>query len=143
MANREKGEATFKTGGDRYTLAMNMHAWALAQDALCKGDHVPSIERVQKRLAAGHFLTIEAVFWAALQKHHPDVTVEQATDLMGQSASGAAEALRAALAAATPETADVRELERNPPKAQGDKRATRAKADGAGDGSTSTPVPLA
>ena len=46
MANRFRGEATVTIDGKTYTLLMDFHALMLAQDALTKGDVVPSIDEM-------------------------------------------------------------------------------------------------
>lgn len=139
MANREKGEVSVDIGGKTYTLLVNMHAWALAQDALTKGDAVPGLDMLSKRLSSGHMLSIIAVFWAALQQYHADevLTIRHATTLLEKSEGKAAEALVKAVNQSGADKADLRELgvEGNPTKARSEKRAN-----GVGETSTSTPA---
>lgn len=140
MANREKGEESVEIDGKRYTLRIDMHAWALAQDVLTKGDAVPDMALLSKRMTSGHMLSILAVFWAALQRYHakdaPDL--REATALFEKSGGPAAEALVKAVSRSSAAEDDLRELSvsENPPQAQGDKKEKH----GAGDKSTSRPA---
>jgi len=131
MANAMKGESDITISGKRYTLVVSMYAYAMAQDALTKGDKVPSIDLIGERLDAGHALTVIALFWGSLQKYHPHIqTLEQATDLMEQSNGEAAKTLINAVRRATPEAADLRELDTaNPPQAQGETSENRGTGD--------------
>lgn len=136
MANREKGEETVVIDGKPYTLRIDLHAWALAQDALCKGATVPSMDVIAARLSANHMLTILVVFWASLQRYHAKdaADVRQATVLFEKSGGAAADALVKAVSRSGADEADTKELGvgANPPQAQGDKPAR-----GVGDKSTS------
>lgn len=121
MANRERGEVDIEIEGTVYKLSVSLHAWALAQDALTKGDRIPNIELIGKRLSAGHMLTAVAVFWAALQRHHPEIeTMEQATELMQLSDGKASKAVAEAIQRTEPDPSDLEELgaSTNPPVAQ-------------------------
>jgi hypothetical protein len=122
MGNRQKGEATLKLkDGRTFTLTVNFHAWALTQDALVKRGKVPTIEEIQVNLQKGHELTGIALFWASLQKHHPNIdSLDAAATLMEQAGADAAMAMLDALGIARPDPADIKELElkANPPAAQ-------------------------
>src|SRR5688572_4657532 len=120
MANKYFGEATFTVDDKTYTLRIDMKAWALAQDELTKGDRVPSLALIGKRLEANHALTMMALFWAALQRYHPSITSEQASDILEQSDGKGTKALIEAVNFASPDAADAQELRgaANPPEAQ-------------------------
>jgi hypothetical protein len=142
MANREKGESTLQIGDTAYTLVLNLHAWALAQDALTKytrgkkGERVPSVppvEEIMALLQRQHVKSAIAVFWAALQKHHPDIeTLEQATELMSLSGGAAGQAMLEAMGVSVADTRDVQEIAgaANPPEAQA--RSGKKRGDGTG-----------
>jgi hypothetical protein len=135
MATKHSGEATFTVDDKTFTLRIDLRAWALAQDELTKGARVPSLELIGKRLESDHALTIMAVFWAALQRHHPLITADQAYDILEQSGGAGTKALIEAVNLANPDTADAQELRgaANPPEAQ----AKEDKPRGAGGKSTS------
>lgn len=139
MANREKGEASFQAGDKTYTLLIDMHAWALTQDALTKGDVVPTLELIDQRLKAGHLLTIAAAFFASLQRYHADeiVSIRKATALLQKSDGKGSDALLAAIKESSGDEADLREMgvKPNPTPAQSEK-----KTDGTGEQPTSTLV---
>lgn len=137
MSNRQKGEATLNLkDGRTFTLKINFHAWALTQDALTKrvrvpqrgmppriDVQVPTIEEIQADLERGHELTGIALFWAALQKYHPEIeTQEAAADVMEEAGAEAALCMLDALGLARPDPEDIKELElkakANPPSAQ-------------------------
>ena len=128
MANREKGEEAVVIDGKNYVLVMDMQAWAAAQDALSKGLDVPDPEYILKRLNAGHMLSILAVFFGSLQKHHPEIdTKERAAALFAKSDGSAAKAIIQAIKSQAPDEADLRELgtTANPPKAQAEASVPR------------------
>lgn len=142
MANREKGESSVRIGEKTYRLVLNFHAWALTQDALTTGNRVPSIEQIMTRMGKGHFLTAIAVFWAGLQKHHPEIeTLDKATELMVASEGAASRAIIEALDLSTADVKDAKELEgnANPQTAQASAKAKRTVG-GTGVDSTVTPV---
>lgn len=139
MANREKGEATFQVGEKTYTMRIDMHAWALAQDALTTGERVPDLELILKRLYAGHALSMIAACWAALQRFHPEVgNLMDTSALMERSKGAAAKALLKAVNSSSPDAKDLEELgvTANPPKAQDD----TAQPSGTGEKSASVPA---
>lgn len=137
MANREKGEATFSVGEKTYTIVVDTTAWAVAQNELSKGADVPAMELMTARLSANHMMTILAVFYGSLQKHHGRVVQDQrtATGIFERSKGAAAEALAKAIGLSAPDSEDLKELgvTANPPKAQGGKK----KPAGTGDESVS------
>lgn len=141
MANREKGEATFQIGEKTYTLLVDALAWAVAQDALSKGAKVPTMELVTERLNAQHMMTILAVFYGAMQRHHgldaPDI--RRATEVFVRSKGAAASALGDAVIRSAPDHKDLEELgvAANPPKARASKRQ---RLNGTGGKSESRPV---
>lgn len=67
--------------GKAYTLRFSVRAWA----ALVKLWGLNSVQEAQQRLTeigdATQTEPIVDIFWAAMQRHHPDVTREQADDL--------------------------------------------------------------
>lgn len=142
MANREKGEATFQIGEKTYTLTVDTTAWAVAQDALSKGSKVPDMKLMTVRLAENHMLTILAVFYGSLQKHHGHEVddLRRATDLFVKSDGAASDALTDAIERSSPNYKDLEELgvSANPHKAQGGKKRA-PQVNGTGETSASRP----
>ena len=105
----------------------------MAKRALSKPVTDVSFDRVLAKVNNGHVKHIRAVVWAALQRHHPAVTIEQAGDLIqeagGLSAFG--DQLMALATQGMPDPADAAELSEgttaNPQTAQA---RTRTKRDG-------------
>jgi hypothetical protein len=106
MANPVKGEVAFEVEGRDYKLVLDFNALCEVEDVL--GADGMDLARPK---------AIRAIFWAALLRHHPDVTVQDAGDLIGALAvrhprgrpideAGYAERMRA-LAKRYPDDADV------------------------------------
>lgn len=82
-----KGEAPVEIDGQTYTLAYGMPALLKASSTL--GKHLPAI---MAEMTAGPSLkTVRALFWAGLDRHHADVTLDAAGRLV--AALGPVEAL--------------------------------------------------
>lgn len=83
--------------GTVYTLVGGLLAWAHAQDVLSRDGRVPTFDEIQKGLAAGHLLSVIAMFWGLLRAHHPDVSQEQAAVLLESCGEDGSRALLQAL----------------------------------------------
>lgn len=112
MANREKGQASFEHGKRRYTLVLNMYAWAETQDALAKrGRKVQDRVEIGRRMAAGSTKHVIAMFFGMLQEHHPEIeTLAQASALLEEVGSPAVEAMGLAMGLSQADLADAQEL---------------------------------
>lgn len=131
MANRERGDVELRMAGKTFTLNIGLNAMALVEDLFSKPGHVVTWDYVfGPGLESGSILYIRGVLWAALQKHHPGLTVDHVGDLIEQEGLTRFEAtLKGALIRAglftIPDKADLEELGvsdngRNPPGAQAD-----------------------
>lgn len=128
----EKGESTVEIGGTPYLLAFDIHAMAFAED------YVESVtgrtvgwDEIERRAMSGVVRYIIAVFYAALRKHHRDITAARAAELVFESMKEGAEAARAIREAAKdtrPDRRDVDEMRK------GQKPSRPTKARGAKDG---------
>jgi hypothetical protein len=72
MANVIKGEVAFEVEGRAYKLVLDFNALCEVEDVLGKGE-----------MDLARPKAIRAIFWASLLRHHPDVTVQEAGDLIG------------------------------------------------------------
>ena len=72
MANSVRGEVAFEVEGRDYKLVLDFNALCEVEDVL--GADGMDLARPK---------AIRAIFWAALLRHHPDVTVQDAGDLIG------------------------------------------------------------
>jgi hypothetical protein len=89
MANRERGEFDIAIGAATYTLVLNTNAMALLEDHFSTRDKEVTFDQVIARVNAGSVRHIRALVWAALQQHHPTVTIPEAGTLI-QEAGGLA-----------------------------------------------------
>lgn len=68
MANPLRGEASIEIGSATFTLVLDANAFCNAQQALGK----KLLEMVEDfQLEPDDLITLRALFWASLQKHHP------------------------------------------------------------------------
>lgn len=88
MANPHRGEATFTVEGVAYKAVFSTNAFCIAENALDLG----TTEIVARLLLKGRVGDARVVLWAALQEHHPDLTLEDVgglIDALGQEETGA------------------------------------------------------
>lgn len=137
MANRERGEIRFAVGGKTYTLVLNTHAMATLEEHFSTPENEVPWDVIWTRVLRGSVRTVRALFWAMLQQHHPNVTLEGAAALIDQAGGfeGLTHILHQAAGVSTPDPKDVKELgvPAGPRAAQG----TKVRR-GTGGGSTST-----
>lgn len=121
-ANPEKGEFQIVIGGQTYVLAMAFNGLIDLQQLFAKDGAMPTIASILLRAQHGDLEAVRAVFWATLRRHHPDITVQQAGDLI-QDAGGVGSVdsmIVNAVDAASPDKRDLAAVggaEGNPPKA--------------------------
>jgi hypothetical protein len=137
VANREKGEVSLEIGETSYTLYLDLNAMALLEDYFSTPQKDVTFDEVLQRVNRGSVRHIRAFVWAALQYHHPTITVKEAGDLV-QKGGGLVEFGRKVQALGTstipdPDDLQVLGVNGNPPQAQAAKRRR-------GGISTSTPV---
>lgn len=86
MANPHKGELAFEAGGKTYTLRFSTNAICELEDKLDRsflsisGDLAKAVTEPDKV----RFGTVRAIMWAGLRDHHPNLTVEEAGEIMTQ-----------------------------------------------------------
>lgn len=115
------GEVEFVVGDQRFILAMKTRGLMALQKHFNKGDAIADVQDIFDRARSGSIEHVTAVFWAAFQKYHPEVTFDQALEFV--DASGGLDAVAAQLHelndSTQPDPADIKELApENPPTAQ-------------------------
>lgn len=145
MANRERGEVDLVVDGTTYTFCLGLNELVELETLVTStsGREVRFVE-VLAKAESGHATSIRALFWAALKKHHPDVTLDKAGEIVqavGGLFSGKLQALLTqATTGARPDPADVAELGKGGKKRP---RTAQTPANGIGVTSTSKPVAVA
>jgi len=129
-ANPEKGEVQIDINGQAYVCVMSFNGLIDLQNLLSKGGERPTVESIMTRCASGDLEAVRGVFWATLRRHHPQITVEEAGDLIqAAGGSGAVDAfLQQTGRASAPDPRDLTALggASRPPKAAKRRRGTGA-----------------
>lgn len=140
VANSQKGEVSFDVDGTSYTLYLDFNATCLLEDYFSTPQKEVTFDEVMEKAFRGSTRYCRAMIWAALQYHHPTITMQEAGDIVQKS--GGLTALSAKLSAlaktATADPEDLRALGVNS-KANPQRAQARAKRN-AGGNSTSTGV---
>lgn len=141
MSNREKGEVTVEIDGTSYTFCLDMPAMIACEDHFSKemGRDVYWGEIFDKVLKSS-MRHVRVYIWASFLKYHPQMTLDQATDLV-QAFGGIVKFsthIGALGNATTPDVADLKAMgidaKANPRKAQARRKG------GTGLASTSRPA---
>lgn len=96
MANPLKGEAEVKLDDGRtLKLVSNTSAWIAAERALREGGAPKSTPEIIEELASGKasLETQRALIFGMLRKHHPEIDLEEAGELMVEAAQGMQQAM--------------------------------------------------
>lgn len=100
MANPARGEVAFTVADTEYTLKYSTNAICELEERLDKGLNV--IVANMERLT-----TVRALLWAGLRAKHPDVTIQQAGELIDKvGMAQATEVIGKALTTAFPPAKD-------------------------------------
>jgi len=112
MANPIKGEVPFDVGGRTFTLCLGINAIAELEAVVDAGVvEIANWFNDRSKLRAGN---MRAVLWAALRKHHPDIDLLAAGDLIQEAGLQVVvvklgEAIQAAFPEAEPENPQTQE----------------------------------
>ena len=90
MTNPHKGDVSFEAGGKTYTLRFSHLALVKLEQKLDKGlvsvmGEIDEWRSDPKKIRLG---TVAILLWAGLQKHHPSMTVDEATELLDDMPEG-------------------------------------------------------
>lgn len=84
MANPERGEVALTIGDRTYTLVLDMDGICQAEAALSSPGQIVSITEIFYGAAIGSQRHARVLVWASLRRHHPDLSLERAGELMGE-----------------------------------------------------------
>lgn len=101
MANRNRGEVSFKSGEETYTLRYSANTLCEIEDAFDMGvNRIATLLQDQEKLRLSH---IRLVFHLGLKDRHPDMSLEDAGELISEIGIGrAAELFAEAFSASFP-----------------------------------------
>lgn len=131
MANPQRGEVALTVGDQAYTLVLDLSAICELEGVFSTPKQIvtfPEIVAAVLRLSYRH---IRGFVWAALRKHHPDVTLAQAGTLI-EAAGGVDAFFETILALHQSTQPDAEDAADRPRKAR--------PVSGTGAPSTSTPA---
>jgi hypothetical protein len=88
--NPHQGDVTLEVAGKQYVLRYSHRSLVLLEDKLDKGlmQIMRDIDGWKTHPENMRLGTIAAMLWAGLQKHHPDMTLDDATDLLDEVEGG-------------------------------------------------------
>ncbi len=138
MADRRKGEVPLHVNDKTYTLVVDINTMARLEEHFSTPEKFVTWPQILLRLKSGSMTYGRAFFWAALQRYHADVTIEQAGELIQEAGGfdGVTEQIAALVSSTAPDPADLKDLNIKPPNPR---KAQTKKRRGTGGGSTSTP----
>lgn len=101
-----KGEVTIEVEGQTYRLVLNLNAMMAAEDATDQ-----SFAELMEKCAKGRLSAIRTVLWAALQEHHPRMSLKDVGEWMERAGLDTLLAGLTAMSVGTvPDAADAKEL---------------------------------
>lgn len=132
MINTKTGELTVELDGKDYTLALTLNAMAWLED---KHGGIP-FDEVTAKAQAGSMTGLREFFWVLFQKHHPDITLEEAGSLvtLGRLNEIIHKVMSDVIKAGQPDPKDVQEVVGKGKK----ENPTKARVNAAGTGASST-----
>lgn len=82
MANRERGEVSVDIDGTSYTLCLDLNAMCQLEEMFSKPGQDVTFQDVLRKVKGQSLRHTRAVFWAALQKHHKEITLDAVADFI-------------------------------------------------------------
>lgn len=102
MANKNKGEVALKAGEKEYILRFSANALCDLESST--GKTIMQIMDGVKNIENLSMTTVRAMLWAGLKEHHPEVTIMDAGNIIGEiSMLGAFNKIAEAAQAAFPD----------------------------------------
>lgn len=130
MANRQKGEVELSIAGTSYTLVMDISAICDLESLFSTPVRDATIQEIGRSVERGSVRHIRGFLWAALRRHHKDMTLDKVSALIEDAGGigGFGETVGALAQSLVPDAED---------QAKGTRPQTAQVS--TGDGSTSTP----
>ncbi len=93
--NPQKGDVPFEAGGRKYTLCYSHRALVLLEEQLDKGlvKIIKEVDGWRTNPDDIRLGTVCSMLWAGLQKHQPDMTIDDATAILDDLDGGVATAI--------------------------------------------------
>lgn len=82
MANRQKGEVALEIAGKSYTLVMDISAVCELEALFSTPVRDATIAEIGRAVERGSVRHIRGFLWAALRRHHKDMTLENVSTLI-------------------------------------------------------------
>lgn len=83
MSNPQRGETSLTVGDRAYTFVLDMDGICKAEAFLSTPGQIVTIAEIFYGAAIQSQRHARALIWAALQRHHPDMTIEKVNALIG------------------------------------------------------------
>ena len=134
------GEVPIVANGQTYRLVLKTKALLEFQKHFSTPTELADLDALLAKAMQGSVEHFTALIWAACLKHHPEMTLAQAIDLIDDAGGliGIGEQFNALMTSATPDPEDAKELREganaNP------RRARRSPRRGTGGSSSSPPA---
>lgn len=133
-ANRDKGEVSLTIGETSYILKLTMGAMIAAEEAASTPQREVVWDEIVRKAGAGSAKHSRLMAWAMFLKHHPEMTLDEAGELVDEA--GGVEAFGRAFQAAQADPKDVSEMKATAGVTRG---RPRVAAGGTGETSTAKP----
>ena len=130
MANPQRGEVPLKVGDRTYTLKLDMDAICTLEGILSTPQQLVTLADVFTGVLRNSHVYARALLWALLRRHHADVTLGQAGDLLLEM-GGITKFINAVSTVKESTQPDAQDRPARPP---------RARRSGTGARTTSTPA---
>lgn len=124
MSNAPRGTVTLDVGGKVYTMHLTFNAICQLEETLSTANKQVTFKEIAEMAERGSLRHVRAVVWAALLKHHPEMSISDAGELIHDAGglSGLTKQISELSASLTPDERDVAELteggSKRPRKAQ-------------------------
>lgn len=127
MAATKFPEVTVDVDGQSYRLVIDINAMRAVEDALSTPDVEVVFHDVVRRAAKGSMRATTALFWAAMRRHHPTMTMDDVGTWLGKVDGDQLATRTAALVGgASPDAADLKEMGVPPPRPRQARAASKA-----------------
>lgn len=121
-ANRERDEVRLSIDGKDYLLVLDIEAMCALEEMFSTPGHEVTFGEIAEKAERGSVRYVRAFWWSTLIRHQPDITLQQASDLIGKM--GGLVALNRALEQVGKASApDKRDVETAGRRAKGPRKA--------------------